>query len=80
LPAILASQLRFLGLKLLPNGKRLRMYNITLSKGAKLADCRGDRATLIELYRAGKLGPSSVPSSPSPKPGKPTKPRVRRRS
>lgn len=57
LPALLVGQLRFLALKLRPSDRHVRMYNITLSKGAKLPDCRHDWAALIELHRAGKLDP-----------------------
>ena len=57
LSAVGLAQLRFLALKLRPDGKRVRMYNITLSQGAKLPDCRRDWSTLIELYRDGKLDP-----------------------
>lgn len=58
MPALLAAQLRLLALKLRPDGKHVRLYNITLSKGAKLPDCRRDWSTLIELQRAGKLEPA----------------------
>lgn len=56
--AIVTSQLRLLALKLKPDGKHVRMYNITLNRGAKLEDCRRDWVTLIDLHRAGKLDPA----------------------
>ncbi|HLV66736.1 MAG TPA: zinc-binding dehydrogenase [Polyangiaceae bacterium] len=55
--AILTSQLRLLALKLKPSGKHVRLYNITLNRGAKLEDCRRDWSTLIQLYGEGKLDP-----------------------
>ena len=57
LSALLVAQLRWLALKLRPDGKRVRLYAITVNEGAKLPDCRRDWSTLIELHRAGKLDP-----------------------
>ncbi|MFO7177852.1 MAG: zinc-binding dehydrogenase [Pseudomonadota bacterium] len=55
--AIVKSQLRIVALKLKPDGKKVRLYGITLSRGAKPEDCRRDWVTLVHLYREGKLDP-----------------------
>src|SRR5690606_41954069 len=55
--ASLPCQLRLLAVKRKPSGKHVRLYNITLNRGAKLEDCRRDWSTLIQLYGEGKLDP-----------------------
>lgn len=42
-------------LKVRPRGRRLRMYMITVSRGADWRHCRDDWATILAMHRAGDL-------------------------
>jgi NADPH:quinone reductase-like Zn-dependent oxidoreductase len=55
--AVLRGVLRYAGAKLRPDGRRSRLYAITVSKGARPADCRRDWSTLLDLYLAGEVRP-----------------------
>jgi NADPH:quinone reductase-like Zn-dependent oxidoreductase len=49
--------LRFLGLKLRPSRRGVRLYMITMSKGCKPADCKRDWEHLLQLYLDGVVDP-----------------------
>jgi NADPH:quinone reductase-like Zn-dependent oxidoreductase len=54
---VAVGSLRFLGLKLRPSRRAVRLYMITMSTGCKPADCKRDWEHLLELYLKGVVDP-----------------------
>lgn len=54
---VLTSQRHYLGLKLWPNGIRVKQYAIGLSRGCSPAACRDDWSTLLGLAADGEIAP-----------------------
>ncbi len=54
---ILAALGHYASLKLRPDGRHIRLYGITASRGASWRHCRDDWATLLEMRQRGAVAP-----------------------